>query len=137
MSIQKMERRAIHTKEASMRNTGVSRPSLEDIGVRARQHIGHHATGREAHGVDAVAVGSVPINGVVYHADDTKSITTGTMSQASGVLHIPAVAHVRSTWVNEDEAMTVSILRQPRAAEPLLSIAAARMQLNIVHVNLD
>jgi hypothetical protein len=120
-----------------MRNTGVSRAGLEDIGVRARQHIGHHATRREAHDVDAVAVGSVPINCVVYHADDTKSITTGTMSQASGVLHIPAVAHVRSAGVDKDEAMSVSVLRQPRPAEPLLSIAAARMQLNIVHVSLD
>jgi hypothetical protein len=117
------------TEEAGMGGARVGSAGLEDLRVRTGQDVGHHATGREAHDVDARTVGAVAVNGVVDHADDAEGVAAAVVRKAGGVVHIPAVALVRGAGVDQDEAVLVSILGETGPAEPLLGVAAARVEL--------
>jgi len=112
-----------------MSNARIRRASLEHVGIGTGHHIGHHATGREAHDVNSTPVGAVLLNGIVDLADNAKRVAALPVGEACCVVDVPAVGHVRSAGIDEDETVRVGVRGQLSAAEPLLSSSAATVKL--------
>jgi hypothetical protein len=70
-------------------------------------------------------------DGVVDHAHDAQRVAALPVRQAGPVVHVPAVALVRRAGDDEDEAELVGLGGQPGAAEPLLGVAAAAVELGM------
>ena len=103
--------RAGGTREAGMGGTGVRSTGLEDIGIRSREHVGHHSAGRATHDIDLGGVAAVLLERVLDHGDNAGGVAgVGAVSQAAYALYVPAVAHVRGSGEDQDEALGVGVL---------------------------
>lgn len=85
--------------ETGVRNTGECGAGLENVGVGAEQHVGHHGTRTDAGGEDTGGVGRVSGDGVSYHVSDREGVAAAIVGESGGRVYIPAATRHDGVWI--------------------------------------
>lgn len=95
--------------EAAKGNASKGGTGSEHIGVRSKQHLGHHAAGGDTGDEDALGVGVVLVDCPLDHGDDTEGVAAAVVGEGFLGGDIPALVRVclggGGLGVDDDEAM--------------------------------
>lgn len=95
--------RAGRARETARRDARVARGGGEEVRVRGRQHVGHHAARRAARDEDALGVGAVLADGVADHVGQAGGVAAAVAGQAGGSGDVPAVEVAGGRRVDHDK----------------------------------
>jgi len=69
-------------EEAAVRNARVDGPRLENIGVGAHQHVGHHGPRASSDGENTVGISAILVDRVLDHVGNGLAVTAAIVRQA-------------------------------------------------------
>lgn len=117
-------------REASVRYTRKGGTSTENVGVGAREDVGHHGARRRAGHEDARGVDAPVLDRIAHHVRDAERVAAGVMRERCVGVHVPTSSAVGRVGVDHDELVRVGEVGVLRAGEVRLCGAGA-----VVHRN--